>query len=270
MQEISASVLSGKEIAAEIIRQLKSFPKPPGSLVAVLVGDSPESKSFLKQKEKVALELGIEFQIRQFRENISEIELLGEIQKLSEDNQVAGIILQLPLPAGLSREKIISAINSKKDVDGLTGAGRGLVNPPAVEVVRDILEFKNFNLKDSVVSVVGSSGFLVGQPLSEWLNGKCKKLIKVDVADDLSQIGEADFVVSGVGKSGLIKPEMLKHGAAVIDFGYSVVDGKISGDFLASNTSSVSWYTPTPGGTGSILVAELFRNYFKLNKKTSN
>ncbi len=270
MQEISAAVLDGKKIAREIIAGLKKQPKPKKSLAAVLVGDNFQSKSFLKQKEKVAEELGIEFQLRQFSPEIDQVDLLKEIRNLNEDEKIGGIILQLPLPNHLNRGEIVFAIDPRKDVDALNPRN-DLVLPPAVEAVRDILRITDYELRTRIAAVVGSRGFLVGAPISRWLDGRCRKLILIDQGDDLSKTKEADLIISGVGKAGLIKPEMLKSGAAVVDFGYDIEDGKIYGDFDSSSLNAkrlmpnAGFYTPTPGGTGPILVAELFRNFYQLN-----
>ncbi|MFH1161741.1 MAG: bifunctional 5,10-methylenetetrahydrofolate dehydrogenase/5,10-methenyltetrahydrofolate cyclohydrolase [Candidatus Jorgensenbacteria bacterium] len=117
-------------------------------------------------------------------------------------------------------------------------------------------------LKDKKVAVVGL-GFLVGKPIATWLAGKCAEIFALDLGSDFNILKDADVVISGAGKAGILKPEMLKNDALVIDFGYSFVDGKISGDFDASSSSSLA-YTPTPGGTGPILVAKLFENFYKL------
>lgn len=143
-------------------------------------------------------------------------------------------------------------------------------------------------LKNKAVAVVGK-GFLVGKPIIEWLKGnpsagsgqKCQTLLIFDSKSDLKNLKKADLVITGVGKANLIKPEMLKSGAGVIDFGYDLievksekgkVESKITGDFdafeleLSTFNFQLSWYTPTPGGTGPILVAEIFKNFYKLNQ----
>lgn len=248
-------VIDGKLIAKGVIDELKQERRPEKILAAVLVGDNLQSKSFLKQKEKTAQELGIKFQLFQFDEAISEKDLIQKIEKINADDQIGGIIVQLPLPKQYNRNKILTAIESQKDIEALTSL--------SVEVVKEILKVQNHNAETSMVAVVGQ-GFLTSKPIVEWLRGRCKKLIIVDIGDDLSQIKEADLVITGVGKAGLIKPEMLKRGSRIIDFGYDTVDGRIRGDFDANN-SDVSWYSPTPGGTGPILVAMLFKNFYLLN-----
>jgi len=268
MQEIS-----GKEIAERIIERLKSQSKPQKTLAAILVGDNPSSISFLRQKQKIAEELGVNFEIHKFDESISESDLVKKVKEMGESENIGGVIIQLPLPKNFNRENILNAIPKEKDVDALNGAP---VLPPAVEVAREILETINYKLETGKIAVVGL-GFLVGRPISEWLKGnpstglraRCAELYLLDIGDSLDVLKNADLVITGVGKAGLIKPEMLRNGAVIIDFGYDSVNGKISGDFdinnLKANEAEGLTYTPTPGGTGPILVAKLFENFYKLN-----
>jgi len=284
-------IIDGKQISAEIVAELKQLPKPNKTLAAVFVGASEASESFLRQKSKLAAELGVDFTICRFSEDVSEDELKDEIKKIGDDEKTGGMIIQLPLPSKFNRENILSALNPKKDVDGLRArdlnqdqieklALSDKTKPLAVRTAETILDKIGFDIKDKIVAVVGR-GLLVGKPIIQWLKGKCRELIVVDSKGDITRIRKADLVITGVGKAGLIKPEMLKDGAGVIDFGYSrceksepnTNDAKkksICGDFddssLVNGHSSLSFYTPTPGGTGPILVAELFRNFYELCK----
>ena len=260
-------VIDGKKIARKIIESLKIMPKPQKKLAAIFVGENPASISFLKQKEKIAKELSVEFQLIKLPENISEQNLIGEIKKFNNDQSVGGILIQLPLPKKFDREKVIQALDPKKDIDALLPLTKVL--PLAVEVVKDILEEMHWSLENKVVGVVGR-GFLVGRPVAEWLSGKCREIIIFHTKTDLSRIKDCDLIISGAGKAGLIKPENLKDGASVIDFGFDMQEGQIRGDLDSSKLSNSSthelgFYTPTPGGTGPILVAELFKNFYQLS-----
>lgn len=296
-------IIDGKKIAQDIIDELKSQPVPKKILVAILVDEngstsSPQvqaSISFLKQKEKTAKELGVDFRLYKFGKNLKNDGLRKEIGRIAKQSRVGGVIVQLPLPDGINRRYVLNAIPPEKDVDVLSEkaqeafrAGKSKVLPPAVGVVEEILSDTNIRmhandtndfLKDKRVAVVGL-GFLVGKPISEWLKGnpsaglraRCAELYLLDKGNDFSILKNADLVISGVGKAGLIKPETLKEGAAIIDFGYSMDEsGKIRGDFDASKLGignwklEIAWHTPTPGGTGPILVAKLFENFYKLN-----
>ncbi|MDO8430276.1 MAG: bifunctional 5,10-methylenetetrahydrofolate dehydrogenase/5,10-methenyltetrahydrofolate cyclohydrolase [bacterium] len=262
-------IIKGKEIAQKIIEGLKKENRPDKILAAVLVGStsSPQvaqSKSFLRQKELMAKELGIVFELFQFGEDILENDLIAEIKKISADPEIGGIIIQLPLPKHYEQDKILAAVDPKKDVDALTPESRKLVNPLPVEVVWDVLGIMNYELGDKAIAVIGR-GFLVGKPIAEYFKDKCKKLEVFHSKSDLSNLKEFDLVISGVGKAGLIKPKMLKTGAIAIDFGYDFQDGKIKGDFDLNGAEERNiQFTPTPGGTGPILVAEIFKNFYKL------
>ena len=266
--------IDGHSISKEIIEHLKKLPKPEKIFAAILVGDDPRSASFLKQKEQVAKELGVDFRLYNLRAELGNDGLRKEVRWLVEKKPVGGAVLQLPLPKGLNPHYILNAIPRKKDVDVLTeralGAlynGRNPVFPPAVATVKTILEKVNFDLEKAEVAVVGL-GNLVGKPVSVWLTRKCKNLFLLRRGSDLGLLKRADLIITGVGQAGLIKSDMLKSGAGVIDFGYYYSpDGEVSGDFSAEDAGKLSFYTPTPGGTGPILVAELFRNFYILNSQ---
>lgn len=257
--------IDGKKLAQAILNDLKSRPRPVKKLAAVFIGNNPASESFLKQKRKMAEELGIEFVLYQYDEAISGLKLKEEISNIQTDPAIGGIIVQLPLPEKFNQESIILSLAPEKDVDALSL--KAIVNPLPVEVVKDLLLETGWDLENKIVAVIGK-GILVGKPVAKWLEGKCRKLIILDSKSDLNELREADLVISGAGRAGLIKPEILKTGAGVIDFGFSIIDGKISGDLDTSGSlSELSFYTPTPGGTGPILVAEIFKNFYKLNER---
>ncbi len=276
--------ISGGEIAQKIINSLKSRPTPKKILAAVLVGENPTSISFLKQKEGVAKELSVDFRIYRFPEEIKNDDLRKEVGKIALLKPVGGVIVQLPLPTHLNRHYILNVIPREKDVDvlgeralGAFYVERNPVLPPAVGVVDAILTTYDLRPTTLKVAVIGL-GFLVGKPIATWLIGKCPEIYLLDRGSDLKILKQADLIISGVGRAGIIKLEMLKDGAGIIDFGYSVIEmsnekgvmrKQIVGDFDAGQLSNVkcqlSFYTPTPGGTGPILVAKIFENFYKLN-----
>ncbi|TSC89649.1 MAG: methylenetetrahydrofolate dehydrogenase (NADP+) / methenyltetrahydrofolate cyclohydrolase [Parcubacteria group bacterium Gr01-1014_3] len=260
-------IIDGKEIARQTTEELKALPNPSKKIAAVFVGDSLASVSFLKQKEKMAKELGILFILYRFSESISEDDLMTAIKEIGGQKTIGGIIVQLPLPKNLNSAKILSAINPAQDIDAMTAQSHVL--PLPVGVVESVLRAAKYILRDKVVAVIGR-GALVGQPITKWLHGKCKEVLVLHRGSDLNDLRKADLVISGVGKAGLIKIEMLHAGAGVIDFGFDLIGGKIRGDLesdqlLDQPENRLTFYTPTPGGTGPILVAELFRNFYKLN-----
>ena len=265
--------ISGKEISRDIIEKLKEQSTPRKILAAVLVGDDPTSASFLRQKRDVAQELGLDFRLYEFPKSVRNDEIREKMGKIALNKKVGGVILQLPLPEEVNKYYAMNVIPKEKDIDVLgeraLGAfyrNRNIVMPPSVETVREILDRQNLDLKNLRVAVVGL-GDLVGKPISTWLSGKCKELVLLDLGSDLALLEGVDLIISGVGQAGLIKEGNLKEKAGVIDFGYYYSpDGKLSGDFeIDENSHKIGFYTPTPVGTGPILVAKLIENFYKLN-----
>ncbi|MDD5710698.1 MAG: bifunctional 5,10-methylenetetrahydrofolate dehydrogenase/5,10-methenyltetrahydrofolate cyclohydrolase [Candidatus Colwellbacteria bacterium] len=268
MQEIS-----GKAIAQDLISKLKAQPIPNRILAAVLVGDDSASVSFLKQKEKISHELGVDFRLYQFPESISNDELRERVGRIALNKKVGGVIVQLPLPEGVNKYYVLNVIPREKDIDVLSeralGAffrGRNLVAPPSVETVKEILGRQKIDLMDLNVTVVGL-GDLVGKPIGVWLLGKCKNVNFLEKNSDSASLAEADLIICGAGQAGIVAGSILKEGAGVIDFGYSrLPNGGLSGDFAVDdNSPQVGFYTPTPGGTGPILIAKLMENFYRLN-----
>lgn len=280
------NIIDGAKIAQNIIERLKSLPKPKKFLAAIMVGQDPISLNFLKIKEKIAQELDIDFRLYQLpttikNKPINNDYLRREILKLSKPKNCGGVIVQLPLPPPLNQNYILNVIPPTKDIDVLAERSLGSfynnrlpILPPPAAVVEEILKTYNLDseIKTLKVTVVGL-GFLIGKPVTLWLiNQKIPNICLIQKNGDLTKIHQADVVITGTGSPHLIKPAMLKEKVLVIDFGYSVINGKITGDFDSSDIENGNLkienlkYTPTPGGTGPILVAKLFENFYKLNQ----
>lgn len=270
-------IIDGKKIAEEIIKKLKSQLKTEKIFAAILIGENLESISFLKQKEKIAKELDIDFRIYKFSADLKNDDLRKEILKIALLKKVGGVIVQLPLPKHINRHYILNVIPREKDIDvlgeralGAFYCNRNPVLPPAVSVVEEIINYESYILTSKKVAVVGA-GFLTGKPIATWLMNKVKKLSIFEKGSDLTELKNYDLIITGVGQAELIKPEMLKEGAGIIDFGYSINENKkISGDLKTNQltnqlTNRLNFYTPIPGGTGPILVAKIFENFYKLN-----
>ncbi|MGC9598858.1 MAG: bifunctional 5,10-methylenetetrahydrofolate dehydrogenase/5,10-methenyltetrahydrofolate cyclohydrolase [Minisyncoccia bacterium] len=274
-------VIDGRKIAAEIADHLKALPKPDKFLAGVLVGNDPASKSFQKIKHDTAARLGIDYRIYEFSENLTNDALREEVGKIAAHKTCGGVVVQLPLPDHFNWYAVLNAIPPEKDPDLLSerslGAfynGRTRIVQPAAEVVAEILKRVQFDLKGKKVVVVGR-GFLIGKPISLWLLGQRAGDVTVVGKDsDYSALCTADLVITGVGKAGLVTPAMLKPGAGVIDFGYQGGKGDfdpgaagVSADEGGSDNGKdkIAFYTPTPGGTGPILVAKLLENFYTLN-----
>lgn len=272
-------IIDGKIIAQKIVERLKEKPRPHTFFAAVVVGDDAASLNFLKQKERVAKELGIEFRLHQLPEHITTDALRREIGRLAEPKNCGGFIVQLPLPDEVNRHYVLNAIPKTKDADCLSEAAlgafyteRSAIVPPSVATVEEMLKLEHRTLRDLKVVMVGA-GFLIGKPVGFWLQNKVAELVVLDatVKNLHAKVNDADIIVSGAGQPHLFGAQHLKENTLVIDFGFSQLAGadgekKVVGDFDPAGAEEKNiHYTKTPGGTGPILVAELFENFYKLN-----
>jgi methylenetetrahydrofolate dehydrogenase (NADP+)/methenyltetrahydrofolate cyclohydrolase len=270
-------IIDGKRISEEVLAHLNALPKPAGFFGAALVGEDPASLNFLRQKERVAQALGIDFRLYQLSAAMTTDDLRGEIARRAAPNACGAFIVQLPLPEGVNRHYVLNAIPKAKDVDCLSepalGAfytGRGVIAPPSVAVVEEIIS-RALPEKDlrGLKAVVLGAGPLIGKPVGLWLQDRVGTLSVFDVTvpDAISRLADADIVVSGTGVPGLFGAPHLKEGALVIDFGFhrDPASGKIMGDFDPADADARHIrFTRTPGGTGPILVAKLFENFYRL------
>lgn len=269
-------VIDGKIVAGQIIEKLKKLVTPKKSLDAVLVGNNPNSISFIKQKRNAAKELGVAFKVHKFPAAINQKELEDEVGVIVSDESVGGVLIQLPLPEKFNRERVLNVIPKEKDVDVLGEQadsefkkGASKVVPPAAATVKEIMEFLSLDVRNQKVAVIGA-GILVGRPISIWLKGKAKEVaVFIKETQNMnSKLKDFDVIVSGAGKGYLFGASDLKENAIVIDFGYDKREGKFVGDFDNRKTPESLKYTPTPGGTGPILVAELYENFFTLTENS--
>ena len=270
--------VDGQKIAEDIFDRLKELTPPQKFLAVFLIGDDPSSVNFVKQKEKKARELGIDFRLYSYSPEIKNDDLRERVRRVASGQTCGGAMIQLPLPSHLNPHYSFNVVSREKDIDVLSersfgsfSIGRSLVLPPAVGAVKVILEKEKIKLSSLKVAVVGS-GALIGKPISVWLMDKCKQICIFGKESDWAALNQADLIISGVGQASLFDAKMIKPGAGVIDFGWSInKDGEISGDFepLTGSLDSsfiqpLGFYTPTPGGTGPIVVAKLFENFYRL------
>lgn len=265
-------IIDGKKIAEEILQYLKKKRAKYSKLkiAAFLIGKEEEKLSFLKIKQKFAQELNIEFRIYEIDENLTKKKIRKYISQILKHKTIQGAIFQLPIPSKFSNQYLLNSIPAKKDIDCLSSRMLGkyytdsyLIRPPAVEVVDFIKEEFDLNFEGKNVLIVGY-GKLIGKPLVHYFANLNSTVI---VAQSNTQIENflkiADVIISGAGRANLIND--CKPGAILIDFGYSFENGKIYGDINFRSLKDKAYLiTPTPGGTGPILVAKLFENFFKL------
>ncbi len=264
-----------REIA--ILKQLQNTSFKP-KLTAILVGDNPEARLYLKLKEKKALFLGIDFEFKEFKAD-NPWAIIDFIKTKNQEPHNLGIIVELPLPLELAksdwREKIIEAIEPKLDVDCLTKEnlallekGKPLFFPPTVKAIIEILleatKVKNLKaLKNKNICVVGDRG-MVGKPLVWVFKNSGLEVSGVNTSTlDLNLLTKkADILISTTGKSRIIKKEMVKEGVVVIDVGIEKQkDGSLIGDVDFDQVKAkTSFITPVPGGVGPLTIICLMEN----------
>ncbi len=274
------TAIDGRRMARNIILPLKKEEELRRKsnrqfcLVSAMVGRNTAAYSFLVEQNRVADEIGMTLvAYRRSEDIISPRLFLNVVREFSSNFTVGGVLVNLPLPKQYDdfKEKILDSIDPKKDVGCLNPITKNVL-PPAVEVVNNILKEAGWSLEGKKVVVMGA-GFLVGSPIVQYF-GKLCGVMSVFTSKNAggsvceSALRAADLVICGTGKPGILKPEMVRPGAGVIDFGFSLKDDKPMGDLDTSSPyiSDLAFYTPTPGGTGPVLTACLFENYYKLTK----
>lgn len=259
-------IVDGKKLADEIKSELKAKARGKSlSLAVVWVGEDPVSERYVEKKKKFGLDIGVEVVVHEYPSDILEEDLVEEITRLNNDDNISGIIVQLPLPAEIDEQKILNLISPNKDVDALGEEAR--VFPPTIGAVKEILERNNIELSGKKVVVLGK-GKLVGRPAAIWLTQEGANVSVIDskTPDPASILKQADIIVSGVGRSDLITPEVLKEGVVLIDAGTSESSGQLKGDADPACADKCSLFTPVPGGVGPLTVVMLFKNLLELNQ----
>ncbi len=272
-----AERIDGKAVADEVRSEVRSevpefrrrFGVAPG-LATVLVGDDPASATYVRNKRKACAECGIESLHHELDASTSQDELLALVKQLNARPDAHGILVQLPLPAGLDSQAILEGLDPAKDVDGLHPlnqarlmAGTEGLRPCTPLGVMRLLDSKKVELKGARAVVVGRS-LLVGKPLALLLLERhaTVTLCHSRTRSLAEEIGRADIVVAAIGKARLVEGSWIRPGATVIDVGINRgADGKLVGhvDFDAARERA-SWITPVPGGVGPMTIAMLLAN----------
>jgi methylenetetrahydrofolate dehydrogenase (NADP+) / methenyltetrahydrofolate cyclohydrolase len=278
------TLIDGKKISSDIkaeisvkVAERKLAGKKIPHLAIILVGDDGASQTYVDHKVKACKEVGFHYTTMRFADTISEGKLMKHIDHVNNDEDVDGFIVQLPLPASISVERITEKIRSDKDVDGFTNHNFGSIiskNPllmPATPFgVMELLRRYNIETEGKNCVIVGASR-LVGAPLSMMLveQGRATVTICHKYTKDLaSWTKQADILVVAVGKPGLITADMVKEGAVVIDVGTTRVEGPqyktgygLKGDVEFKEVApKTSFITPVPGGVGPMTIASLLMN----------
>lgn len=266
-------LLNGKEIRDKMINDLynKIIKLDIKLSLAIISVDSDDaSLVYIKQKRLIAEKLGINLIEKHF-ENTNNSEVINYINELNNDNNINGIIVQLPLPDYLDKELILNTIDYKKDVDGLTlinsgklSQGQECIVPCTPKGIIDLLDSYNIELKGKNVVVVGRSN-LVGRPIASLLTSRDATVtITHSKTENLNELCKnAEILIVATGKYNLINKDYVKNGAIIVDVGIHNVNGSICGDVdFESVKDVVSYITPVPGGVGPMTVYELFNNVY--------
>jgi len=270
-------IIDGRAIAEEIKQSLKKTLRQVRQacckqaqgkklrLDIVWVGDDLASAKYIERKKKFGVDLGIEIIVHKYPADVLEQDLSEEIEKLSRDEKIKGIIIQLPLPKQIDQEKILNLISREKDVDALSEETKVL--SPVVGAIKEIFERYNISLKNKKAVVIGQ-GKLVGRPVAIWLTqeGANVEVVDINTKNSKEKVNQADIIISGAGKPGLITSDQIKDGVVLIDAGTSEQNGRLAGDADPTCALKCSLFTPVPGGIGPLTVAMLFKNLLELNK----
>ena len=269
-------IIDGKKqaeiIRNEIKKEISDLKKKSGktpSLTVILIGDFAPSLIYVKNKEKSAREVGINSEIIRYPKNVSEKDILEKIEELNKNDEISGILVQLPLPSQISKEKIVNAINPSKDVDGFNPINVGNLSSGYDSIVPCtplgcLLLIKKIesNLAGKHAVIIGRSN-LNGKPMAQLLlKENCTVTIVHSKTKDLqNECLKADILVAAAGVPNLIKKDWVKKDAIVIDVGINKVGKKIVGDVnfdeLKDNVKAI---TPVPGGVGPMTIACLLKN----------
>lgn len=279
-------IINGKEVALKVKEEIKGFTegkkeegKRMPKIASILVGDDGGSIYYMNNQEKVSTSLGVDFKKVVLDKNITEEELINTIDNLNNDNEVDGIILQLPLPKGLNEKKVIKKISPSKDIDCLTFESQGKLYmgepeflPCTPNSVVTLLKSLNIPLEGKEVVVLGRSN-IVGKPVAQLLlNENATVTICHSRTKYLKEVTKrADILVVAIGKPKFLDETYVKDGAIVIDVGTSRFEGKITGDVDFDKViEKASYLTPVPGGVGALTTTLLVKNACEAYKNHEN
>lgn len=282
MEIISGSALS-KEIKSRLAVRIEEtgikYGRKP-KLSVILVGDDPDSTKYVKSKGKACTDVGMEGDLHFLPGLISQEELLDKIYTLNNDPTVDGILIQLPLPSHINTEKIIEAVDYRKDADGLHPMNAGKladgaegILPCTPKGIISLLKYGNIEIAGKQAVVVGRSN-LVGKPAAQLLlrENATVTICHTHTTNLPSIIAQADILVLAMGAPDVVTPSMLKPGVVIVDVAMNWVDNKLAGDIyfdrnLEGLQERVSAMTPVPGGVGPMTITSLIENTFEIYLK---
>ena len=268
-------IMDGKALAAQLmaslqdrVAALKARGVQPG-LAVVLVGEDPASQIYVRNKERACQELSLHSETIRLSADTTQVALEAQIDRLNADHRIHGILVQLPLPAGLDEEAALARILPEKDVDGFHAVNAGKLMTGADGVIPCTPKGILYMLKASGVPLAGKEAVvigrsnIVGKPVAMLLlRENCTVTICHSRTENLPAVTRrGDILIAAVGKAGFVTADMVKPGAAVVDVGINRVDGKVVGDVDFAAVSQVAgWISPVPGGVGKMTIGMLMEN----------
>jgi methylenetetrahydrofolate dehydrogenase (NADP+)/methenyltetrahydrofolate cyclohydrolase len=270
---VAATVMDGKALAAEIRADVAREVSELGhvGLATVLVGDDPASHVYISLKQKAASEAGIDARDIRLPADASEEDVRTLVEELNRDDAVDGILVQLPLPAQIDEPRVTGAVSPSKDVDGIHPVNAGYLylgtplHVPATPAgCMELLAAHGIDPTGKEAVVLGRSE-IVGRPVAMLLlqANATVTMCHSRTADLAAEVRRADIVVAAVGVPGIVTPDMVKPGAAVLDVGLTRTDDGIRGDVDPAVAEVAGHLTPMPGGTGPMTIALLLRSAVK-------
>lgn len=278
---VTAKPLDGKALAekirAEIAREVAELRSAHGvvpGLAAVLVGDDPASRVYVRNKHRACRDAGLAGEVIKLAESTSEAELLAVIDRLNADSRTHGILVQLPLPKAIDPARVIDRVDPRKDVDGFHPQNLGLLvagRPRFIACtplgVRRMLVDHGIETKGSHIVILGRS-ITVGAPmallaLQKGIGGDATTTVCHSATRDVAAIArEADILIAAIGKREFVRGDWIKPGAVVVDVGIHRTEaGGLAGDVAFAEAERVaSWLSPVPGGVGPMTIAMLLHN----------
>ena len=264
-------LFDGKLVRSKLVEDLKGKFEGLDACVAVIqVGDDFASTKYINQKRKLAEELGVKFDYIGIEQTTTE-DLCDVIDRLNEDKNVHGIIVQLPLPKDIDYEVIRNRISPNKDVDGANDVNilRLFNNSPDALVpctalgIMKIFDFYNIDLEGKDVTIIGRSIHIGKALYSLLLNRNCTVTLCHSKTKDVKKhTKKSDIVITSVGKADFLSKDMVKKGAILVDVGFNFKGGKICGD-ICSDVDNYKYLTPVPGGVGPMTVYCIYENLYK-------
>lgn len=258
-------IIDGKKIAErikdKITQDIFKLNGPRPNLAIILVGEREDSQLYVSLKQREGKRVGVDTHLYQLASDVSEKELLDIINFLNNDQLIDGVLVQLPLPKKFATDKIINAIDPKKDVDGFHPAGPDYLLSPVLASILACLEEIKFDPQGKTACILYNSE-VFGLSVKKLLEAQG---LKVNLKSNSVQ---ADLIITALGEPHKIKKDMIKEGAVIIDIGISKVEDKVLGDIdFEDAKDKAGFITPVPGGIGPMTVAYLFKNVWEIYKR---